>query len=129
LYDVALPQGFDSNKEYFAFMFLYICCCDFLFSLWFLTIGIKELSLADIVGNFFLFLQIFFGEEKRGPRHYQNFQYISMENLQKKIVYLIFSQKNTQFEKKNRLKRSLGNLDIEVLKSAKFSRFFPRTTT
>jgi hypothetical protein len=34
------------------------------------------------------------------------------------------SQKNTQFEKKNRLKRSPGSQDIEVLKSANFQGFF-----
>jgi hypothetical protein len=51
----------------------------------YLTIGIRALSLADIVGKYFLFLQIFFfGEEKRGPRHSRNFWYISVKNLQKK---------------------------------------------
>jgi hypothetical protein len=49
-------------------IFLYICCGSFVFSLWFLTSGIKALSLAGVVGKYFLFLQIFFfGEEKRGP--------------------------------------------------------------
>jgi hypothetical protein len=81
--------------------------------------------LADIVGKYFLFLQIFFfGEEKRGPRHSRNFWYISVKNLQKQVVYLSSSQKNTQVEKKNRLKRSPGSQDIEVLKSANFQGFF-----
>jgi hypothetical protein len=44
------------------------------------------------------------------------------------VVYLSSSQKNTQFEKKNRPKRSPGSQDIEVLKSANFQGFFPRTT-
>jgi hypothetical protein len=67
----------------------------------FLTSGIRALSLADIVGKYFLFLQIFFfGEEKRGPRHSRNFWYISVKNLQKQVVYLSSSQKNTQVEKK-----------------------------
>jgi hypothetical protein len=80
---------------------------------------------ADIVGKYFLFLQIFFfGEEKRGPRHSRSFQYISVKNLQKRVVYLSSSQKNTQVEKKNRLKRSPGSQDIEVLKSAIFRVFF-----
>jgi hypothetical protein len=34
----------------------------------YLTSGIRALSLAGVVGNYFLFLPIFFfGEEKRGP--------------------------------------------------------------
>jgi hypothetical protein len=88
----------------------------FLDLLRFLTSGIRALSLADIVGKYFLFLQIFvFEEEKRGPRHSSNFQYISVQNLKKQVVYLSSSQKNTQVEKKNRLKWSPGSQDIEVL--------------
>jgi hypothetical protein len=34
----------------------------------FLTIGIRALSLADIVGKYFLFLQIFFSEKKKEGR-------------------------------------------------------------
>ena len=34
------------------------------------------------------------------------------------------SQKNTQFEKKNRLKQSPGSQDIEVLKSVNFQGFY-----
>jgi hypothetical protein len=75
--------------------------------------------------NIFFFLQFFFfGEENRGPRHSIKFQYISVQNLHKKVVYLISSQKNTQFEKNIRLKRSLGSQNIEVLKSANFQGFF-----
>jgi hypothetical protein len=40
----------------------------FVFSLWFLTIGIRALSLADIVGKYFLFLQIFFRRRKKEGR-------------------------------------------------------------
>jgi hypothetical protein len=76
-------------------------------------------------GQLFLFLQIFFfGEEKRGPRHSRHFQYISVKNLQKRVVYLSSSQKNTQVKKKNRPKRSPEGQDIEVLKSAIFQGFF-----
>jgi hypothetical protein len=76
-------------------------------------------------GQLFLFLQIFFfGEEKRGPRHSRHFQYISVQNLQKRVVYLSSSQKNTQVKKKNRPKRSPEGQDIEVLKSAIFQGFF-----
>jgi hypothetical protein len=93
-------------------------------SIWFLTSGIRALSLAGVVGNYFLFLQIFFFGEKRGPRHSRHFQYISVQNLQKRVVYLSSSQKNTQFKKKNRPKRSPEGQDIEVLKSAIFQGFF-----
>jgi hypothetical protein len=73
---------------------------------------------------FFIFADFFFGEEKRGPRHSRHFQYISVQNLQKRVVYLSSSQKNTQFKKKNRPKRSPEGQDIEVLKSAIFQGFF-----
>jgi hypothetical protein len=77
--------------------FFYLVCGSIVYSVFvviifvdlfrFLTSGIRALSLAgDIVGKYFLFLQIFFfGEEKRGPRHSRNFQYISVQNLQKRL--------------------------------------------
>ena len=46
-------------------LFLYIYCGAFVFSIGFLTSGIRALSLADIVGKYFLFLQIFFSEKKK----------------------------------------------------------------
>jgi hypothetical protein len=51
-----------------------------------------------------------------------------VKNLQKSVVYLSPSHKNTQFQKTNRLKRIPGSQDIEVLKSAHFQGFFRRTT-
>jgi hypothetical protein len=102
-----------------------ICGDYFVFSIWFLTSGIRALSLGRHCGQiFFIFADFFFGEEKRGPRHSRSFWYISVQNLQKRVVYLSSSQKNTQFKKKNRLKRSPGSQDIEVLKSANFQDFF-----
>jgi hypothetical protein len=62
---------------------------------------------------FFIFADFFFGEEKRGPRHSKTFWYISMKNLQKQVVYLSSSHKNTQFEKKNRPKWSP---EVKILK-------------
>jgi hypothetical protein len=48
----------------------------------FLTIGIRALSLADIVDKYVLFLQIFFSEKKKkGLRHSKNFRYISVKKL------------------------------------------------
>ena len=69
------------------------------------------------MGKYFLFLQIFFFRaEKKGLQHSRSFWYIYKKNLQKEVVYMISSQKNTQFKKKNRPKRSPGSQDIEVLK-------------
>jgi hypothetical protein len=110
----------------FFILFLYIYCDAFVFSIWFLKIGIRALSLADIVGKYFLFLQIFFGEVKRGPKHSRYFWYIYVKLLQKKVVYLISYHKNTQVEKTNDPKRSPGSQDIEVLKSTNFQGFFRR---
>ena len=73
---------------------------------------------------FFIFADFFFGEEKRGPRHSIKFWYISVKNLQKQIVDMSSSHKNTQFEKTIRPKRSPEGQDIEVLKSANFQGFF-----
>jgi hypothetical protein len=47
-----------------------------------------------------------------------------VNNLQKRVVDLSSSHKNTQFEKKNRPKQSPESQDIEVLKSANFQGFF-----
>ena len=114
--------------------FILYCSVDLLYSVFvvlifvdllrYLTIGIRALSLARVVGNYFLFLQIFFFR-RRGPRHSRHFQYIYVQNLQKRVVDLSSSQKNTQFKnKKNRPKQSPGSQDIEVLKSANFQDFF-----
>jgi hypothetical protein len=49
---------------------------------WFLTSGIRALSLGRHCGQiFFIFADFFFGEEKRGPRHSQSFWYIYVQNL------------------------------------------------
>jgi hypothetical protein len=104
-------KGFDIIKLWFSIWFHRSCVVivfrylwiyyDILYlGIWFLTIGIKALSRVGVVGNYFLFLQIFFfGEEKRRPRHSRHFQHISMKNLQKRVVYLSSSHKNTQFKK------------------------------
>ena len=92
---------------------------------WVLNNWYQSTFLAQTLwANIFDFWIFFFGVEKRGPRHSQNFRYISMQNLQKRVVYMISSHKNTQFSKKHRLKRSLGSQYIEVLKSANFQDFF-----
>jgi hypothetical protein len=67
----------------------------------FLTSGIRALSLAGVVGKYFLFLQIFFSEKKKEGRDI-------LANL----------------KKKNRPKRSPEGQDIEVLKSVNFQGFF-----
>jgi hypothetical protein len=60
------PQGFDSNKRFFAYCYS-ISIVMILYSvLWFLTIGIISLSLAKEGKNVFLFLHKFSREEKEG---------------------------------------------------------------
>ena len=73
-------KGFDIIKLWFSIWFHRSCVvivfrylwiyCDILYSgIWFLTSGIRALSLAGVVGNYFLFLQIFFfGEEGQVAR-------------------------------------------------------------
>jgi hypothetical protein len=91
----------------------------------FLTSGIRALSLGRHCGQiFFIFVVFFFGEKKRGPQHSRTFWYIYVKNLQKQVVDLISSQKNTQFEKNNHPKRSPEGQDIEILKSIIFQGFF-----
>ena len=80
MYGVSLPQGFDGNKEDFAYC---SCVSVVVNGLWFilgiievylqiryryLTIHIRALSLAGVVGNYFLFLQKFFSEKKKEGR-------------------------------------------------------------
>jgi hypothetical protein len=79
---------------------------------------------ADIVGKYFYFCRFFFSEQKKEGRDIPEFLVYFMKNLQKMVVYLISSQKNTQVEKKNHPKRSPEGQDIEVLKSANFQGFF-----
>jgi hypothetical protein len=70
LYGVALPQGFDNNKVWFFYIvllyLLWFSICGIIFiSIWFLTIGIRALSLAKEGKKFLLFLQKFSREKKR----------------------------------------------------------------
>jgi hypothetical protein len=76
-------------------------------------------------GQLFLFLQIFFfGEEKKRAATFQKFSLYFCAKFVEKGCILSSSQKNIQFKKKNRPKRSLEGQDIEVLKSAIFQGFF-----
>jgi hypothetical protein len=131
LYGVALPQGFGNNKVWFLLSCLWIYCVfsicgDYICrSIQVLNKWYQSTFLGRHCGQiFFIFADFFFGEEKRGLRHSRNFQYISVQNLQKQVVDLSSSQKNTQVEKKNHPKRSPEGQDIEVLKSAIFQGFF-----
>jgi hypothetical protein len=69
-------KGFDIIKCGFSILFLYIYCGVFIFILyiWYLTSGIRALSLARSVGNFFFFFffaDFFFGEEKKRVATFQ----------------------------------------------------------
>jgi hypothetical protein len=127
LYGVALPQGFDIIKCGFLCILYCFISIIVIFCIQYLVLNkwYQSTFLGRHCGQiFFIFADFFFGEEKRGPRHSRTFRYISVQNLQKQVVYLSSSQKNTQVEKKNRPKRSPEGQDIEVLKSAIFQGFF-----
>jgi hypothetical protein len=75
------PKGLIVIKEIIHIFLVYMLWY-LVFSLWFLTSSIRALSLADIVGKYFLFSQIFFfGEEKIGQRNSRHFRYIFVKNL------------------------------------------------
>jgi hypothetical protein len=105
---------------------VFIICGDYIFrSIQVLNNWYQSTFLGRSCGQiFFIFADFFFGLEKRVPRHYRNFQYISVQNLKKRVLYLSSSQKKTKVKKKNRPKRSPEGQDIEVLKSAIFQGFF-----
>jgi hypothetical protein len=119
------PKGLIVIKKILHIVLVYLLWCFCIQSL-VLNKWYQSTFLGRSCGQlFFIFADFFFfGEEKRGPRHSRHFQYISVQNLQKRVVYLSSSQKNTQFKKKNRPKRSPEGQDIEVLKSAIFQGFF-----
>jgi hypothetical protein len=62
-------------------------------------------------------------ETKREPRTSDAILIFSEKNLQKQIGYLNASLENIQFQKKNRLKRSLESEVMIILKSTKFQHF------
>jgi hypothetical protein len=77
-------KGFDIIKLCFSILFFCIYCGVLYSGIWFLTIGIRALSLGRHCGQiFFIFADFFFGVEKRGQRHSRSFQYIFVQNLQK----------------------------------------------
>jgi hypothetical protein len=63
--------------------FFYLACGSIVYSVfvviifvdlyWYLTSGIRALSLAGVVGNYFLFLQIFFRRRKKRAATFQTF--------------------------------------------------------
>jgi hypothetical protein len=59
-------KGFLIIKWWFYILFLYIHYGVFVFNIWYLTIGIRAISLAKEGNIFFLFLQSFSREEKEG---------------------------------------------------------------
>jgi hypothetical protein len=104
----------------FRYFVIYLCIQYLVLNKWYQSTFLGR-SCGQI---FFIFADFFFRRRKKRAATFQNFQYISVQNLQKRVVYLSSSQKNTQFEKKNRPKRSPEGQDIEVLKSAIFQGFF-----
>jgi hypothetical protein len=68
----------------------------FLFSLWYLKIGIGALSLAGVVGNYFLFLQIFFfRRRKKRAAKFQTFSvYFYAKFAEKGCISEFLSEKH-----------------------------------
>jgi hypothetical protein len=87
----------------FCILFLYICCGSFVFSLWFLTSGIRALSLADIVGKYFLFLQIFFfRRRKKRAATFQKFSvYFCEKFVETGCISEFLSEKHPSKKKKS----------------------------
>jgi hypothetical protein len=101
--------------------------CGILYSgIWYLTSGIRALSLAGSVGKFFFFfLQIFFSEKKKRVATFQMIYVGFGEKFAKNGCISEFLSEKTQLKKKkNRLKRSPGSQVICILKSAIFIFFF-----
>jgi hypothetical protein len=103
---------------------LWALCPLHILYIWYLNKWYQSTFLGRSCGQLFLFLQIFFRRRKKRAANFRHFQYISVQNFQKKVVYLSSSQKNTQVKKTNRPKQSPEGQDIEVLKSAIFQGFF-----
>jgi hypothetical protein len=70
----------------FRYLWIY---CDILYSgIWFLTSGIRALSRAGVVGNYFLFLQIFFSEKKKEGRDIPDIFSIFLCKICRKGLYI-----------------------------------------
>ena len=92
--------------------------CDILYSsIWFLTSGIRALSL----GKYFLFLQIFFQRRKKRAATFQKISvYFCAKFVETGCRSEFLSEKYPSWKEKNRPKGQ----DIEVLKSTIFQSFF-----
>jgi hypothetical protein len=85
--------------------FFYLVCGSIVYSVfvviifsdlvWFLTIGIRALSLAGVVGNYFLFLQIFFRRRKKRAATFQTFSvYFCAKFVEKGCISEFLSEKH-----------------------------------
>jgi hypothetical protein len=97
------PKGLILIKEIFSyilFRYLYIYC-DILYSgIWFLTSGIRELSLAkEREKKTFLFCIIFLGKKKRATHTSGSYMNLYEMNLEKKLGILITLGKIPNFKK------------------------------
>jgi hypothetical protein len=88
----------------------------------YLTIGIRALSLAK-EGKNFLVLFADFLKGKKGATHFRLNSETFCSEFVEKIGYLNSSRKNTQFQKKNQSKWSLGSEVINILNSTNFQGF------
>jgi transposase len=71
---------------------------------------------------FSLFAEFFLGKKKKAAHFRFRYKVLRVE-FGKKIVYLNSSRKNTQFQKTNQPKRSLGSKVMSILNSTVFQSF------
>jgi hypothetical protein len=70
----------------FRYLWIY---CDILYSaIWFLTSGIKALSRAGVVGNYFYFCRFFFSEKKKEGRDIPDIFSIFLCKICRKGLYI-----------------------------------------
>ena len=119
--------------------FFYIACGYIVYSVFvviilvdlfrFLTIGIRALSLAGVVGKYFLFLQIFFRRRKKRAMTFQNFLVYFYEKIAETSCISDFLLEKHPSWKKKLSKTESGKSRYWSFKICNFSVFFLRTTT
>jgi hypothetical protein len=122
-------KGFLIIKCGFHIFFLDLFWCIFYSYIWFLTSGIRALSLARSVGNFFFFFLHIFSEKKKRDATFWTIYVYFCAKFAEMVVYLSSSQKNTQFKKKKLSETESGKSRYRHFKICNFSGFFPWTTT
>jgi hypothetical protein len=95
---------------------VYSICGDYIcISIWFLTSGIRALSLAGVVGNYFLFLQIFFFRRRKNrAATFQTFSVYFCEKFAEKGCISEFPLRKTPKLKKKIVRNRVR--EVKILK-------------